>query len=446
MEQTQTETNTQVAKQVNNDADKGKNAIEDTQPDHFTGRMITQLLSLAILSFCLGMSQFIVVGILPSVASWLVKGGMSATNASQQAAQMNAFYSLGICIGLFLLLLARTVSAKVFMIVTGSLIVISNLLTFIFGLIGPSAFIPLLITRLIAGLPHGSFFGVSSLLAPQLSPRGKAGRGLSIVVTGQTVADIIGIPVGIALANSIGWVPLFLIIVGLSALATILCACTIPSIHVIPRTGGKKGAVRSSMRHAPFWLGIVTIFCGGVSFFSWYTYVSQWATQAAGFSTDFEDGIRSTIWLLAVAGIGMFVGSLLSGHLSDALTAPRSLVVGLAWQTIALVAVGLIAPRQTWIAYLLVFITTCSLFFVSGTPAQLVSNTLTGHGLAGGVLFNLSLNAGNMVGTEIGGRVFGATGTYLASSLTGAGIGLIAVIACIVLTVLLEHTAHQQNQ
>lgn len=411
-----------------------------SRPDHFTGKITVQLLSLALLSFCLGMSQFLVVGILPSVTDWLVKGGFSPANASEQAAQMNAFYSIGICVGLVLLLVARKASAKVFMIVIGLLIAISNLLTFIFGLIGPSAFIPLLITRILAGLPHGSFFGVSSLLAPQLSPRGKEGRGLSIVVTGQTVADIIGIPVGIALANSIGWVPLFLIIVILSSLATILCAATIPSIRVIPSAGGKKGAVRASMCHAPFWLGIIAIFTGGVSFFTWYTYVSRWATQSAGFSTGFGGGIRSTIWLLAIAGVGMFIGSLLSGRLSDTLSAPKSLTVGLAWQTIALLAIGLISPTQTWIAYLLVFLTACSLFFVSGTPAELVANDLTGQGLAGGVLFNLSLNAGNVVGTEIGARVFGIAHTYMASALTGAGIGLLSLITCIFLTILLERT------
>ena len=405
-----------------------QSSVTATGSTSFTPKAKVQLFSLALLSFSLGMSQFLIVGMMPSVSAWLRQGtSLNVSASSEQAAQLTAMYSIGIIVGLLLLLLARKLSARWYMVVMGALITVSNLLTFIFGNASTGLFGALLFSRVLAGLPHGSFFGANSLICPRLSPKGKEGQGLSTVVTGQTVADIIGIPIGIALADTIGWANVFLVIVVISLIATVICALTLPDIQIVNTRTQKKGVVVEAMRHLPFWAGLIGIFLGGTGFFTWYNLVSDWAVQNAGFVRGLH-GLSSTAWLLAVAGIGMFVGSVLSGRLADKLSPARSTAFGLTWGTIALLLIGLITPRPAWVAYVLVFLATASLFYVSGTPAQLVCNNLTAEGLTGGVIFNLAVNAGNFVGTELGSQLHTASGTYMTCGLVGAAISLVAVL------------------
>ncbi len=393
------------------------------QGGRFTGKAILQLLSLSFMSFALGMSQFLIVGMLPSVAS-----GLKISPAV--ANQLTVWYAIGVCAGLALLPIARKVTARWFMFLMGALILLGNLLTFALGNWAAGAWGWLLFSRFIAGLPHGTFFGADSLLAPRLAPKGKEGQGLSIVVTGQTVANIIGVPVGAALAASIGWANVYLIIVAVAAVAMILAAATLPDLLIVDQNKQKKGVVVSAMRHAPFWVGLIAIYLGATGYFTWYNNVSSWATQDGHFTSGGFTAL-STTWMLVVAGIGMFIGSTLSGRLVDKWSPARSTTFGLVWECVALLLVALLTPvlpGNAWLVYVLVFLATCSLFYVSGTPAQLVANDLTAAGLTGGVVFNLAVNAGNFTGTLISGPVEEASGTWGTAAWLGFGIALVSLV------------------
>lgn len=394
----------------------------------FSGRAILQLLSLSFMSFALGMSQFLIVGMLPSVAKGL-------HIASATANQLTVWYAIGICAGLALLPIARRITARWFMFLMGALILVGNLLTFVLGNWAAGAWGWLVFSRFIAGLPHGTFFGADSLLAPRLAPKGKEGQGLAIVVTGQTIANIIGVPVGAALASSIGWANVYLIIVAVAAIAMVLAAVTLPDILIVDQSKQKKGVVVSAMRHAPFWIGLLAIYLGATGYFTWYNNVSTWATSDGGFTSGGFTA-ASTTWMLVLAGVGMFIGSTLSGRLADKWSPARSTTFGLVWETAALLLVGLLTPvlkGNAWLVYVLVFVATCSLFYISGTPAQLVANDLTAAGLTGGVVFNLAVNAGNFTGTLISGPVADAAGTWGAAAWLGAGIALVSVLLFIYL-------------
>ena len=93
----------------------------------------------------------------------------------------------------------------------------------------------------------------------------------------------------------------------------------------------------------------------------------------------------------------------------------------------------LIAPHSAVFTYVLTFLITASLFYVSGTPGLMVANDLTARGLAGGVLFNLTLNAGNFVGTQVGNSLEKGTSSYLPF----AGVGLAFTLVSLLLTVYL---------
>lgn len=393
------------------------------QNGKFTGTAIAQLLSLSFMSFALGMSQFLIVGMLPSVAHDL---NMDPAIANQ----LTIWYAFGICVGLALLPIARKITARWFMVLMGVLILVSNLLTFVLGNWATGAWGWLLFSRFLAGMPHGTFFGADSLLAPRLAPKGKEGQAVSIVVTGQTIANIIGVPVGAALAASIGWANVYLIIVCVALIAIILAAATLPEILIVDTSKQKKGVVTSAMRHAPFWIGLIAIYLGATGYFTWYNNVSTWAETNGHFiSGGFT--ATSTTWMLVVAGIGMFIGSTLSGRLVDKWSPVRSTIFGLVWEVLALLLIGICSPflvGKAWLVYALVFIATCSLFYISGTPAQLVANDLTAAGLTGGVIFNLAVNAGNFTGTFISGPIAHQTHSWGSAAWLGFVIALISVL------------------
>lgn len=400
-----------------------KGAVLASVSGRFSARSVVQLLSLSFLSFALGMSQFLIVGMLPSVSQGL---HISAETADD----LTIWYAIGICAGLVLLPLARTMNARWFMVLMGGLILAGNLLTFALGNWAAGAWGWLLFSRFVAGLPHGTFFGADSLLAPRLAPKGKEGRGLSIVVTGQTVANIIGVPLGAALAASIGWANVYLIIVAVAAIAMVLAAATLPEILIVDKSRQKKGVVTNAMRHAPFWVGLLAIYLGATGYFTWYNNVSTWAVVNGGFASG-GFTLTSTTWMLVLAGIGMFLGSIFSGRLVDRWSPARSTIFGLVWETVALVLVGLLTPLlrgNAWLVYLLVFVATCSLFYVSGTPAQLVANDLTAAGLTGGVVFNVAVNAGNFTGTLISGPIAQASGSWGSAAWLGAIIAAVSVL------------------
>lgn len=381
-----------------------------------------RLLSLALVSFSLGMSQFMLVSLLPNAAK-------SLAIPSTEASNLISSYSIGICVGLALLLLTKKYSAKVLMILMAALIAVGSLLTFLFPSFG------LLIgARFIAGMPHGAFFALTSLVAPKLSPKGKEARGLGIVVTGQTVANIIGIPLGTFMASIMPWQSVFLVIAIVAVIGVALIAVVVPHVEITGLPGLRESL--RIFRSAPLWMGIIAVFFGCASIFSWWNFLSAWATTFGSLTAE------NIVLLMVVAGIGMFVGSTLSSQISDRTAPAVTTLWGQVGALVALLTIGLVSPTGFW-AYFATFFVAFFLFFVCGAPSQLVMVGLSGGGLLGGAVFQFAVNFGNFAGTEIGGVVAGPQAYYPTSALVGAGLSVISVLAFAYLT-RRERTAYRQ--
>jgi DHA1 family arabinose polymer transporter-like MFS transporter len=394
---------------------QSQETIQPQEPGQAGGVITTvRLLSLSLVSFALGMSQFMLVSLLPNAAKAL-------NVPSTQASNLISAYSVGICVGLLLLLLSKHFSAKTIMALMAALIAVGSFLTFIFSSLGL-----LMAARFIAGLPHGSFFAMTALVAPKLSRKGKEARGLGIVVTGQTVANIIGVPLGTIMASVMPWQSVFMVIAVVAVVGMLLIMFLVPSVSI--SDSGDARQVLKAVRTLPFWMGFMGVFFGCASIFSWWNFLSSWAVTFGGLTS------ANIVILMMVAGIGMFLGSTLSSQISDRTAPAITTLWGQVGALVALLVVGLVFPSGTW-AYVATFFVAFFLFFVCGAPSQLVMVGLSAGGLLGGAAFQFAVNFGNFVGTEIGGVAAGSAGNYPVSALVGAGLSVLSIAGFVYLSI-----------
>lgn len=402
---------------------QNQETIQPQEPQQAGGVITTvRLLSLSLVSFALGMSQFMLVSLLPNAAKAL-------NVPSTQASNLISAYSIGICVGLLLLLLSKRFSAKTIMALMAALIAVGSFLTFIFSSLGL-----LMAARFIAGLPHGSFFAMTSLVAPKLSRKGKEARGLGIVVTGQTVANIIGVPLGTFMASVMPWQSVFMVIAIVAVVGMLLIMFLVPSVSI--SDSGDARQVLKAVRTLPFWMGFMGVFFGCASIFSWWNFLSSWAVTFGGLTS------ANIVILMMVAGIGMFLGSTLSSQISDRTAPAVTTLWGQVGALAALLVVGLVSPSGIW-AYVATFFVAFFLFFVCGAPSQLVMVELSAGGLLGGAASQFAVNFGNFVGTEIGGVAAGSAGNYPVSALVGAGLSVLSIVGFVYLSIR-EHRAYSE--
>ena len=201
--------------------------------------------------------------------------------------------------------------------------------------------------RFVAGLPHGAFFGVAALVASHLmGPRNRA-KAVAHVMTGLTVATVVGVPMASWLGQALGWRSAFglVVVVGVvHADRHLRSGCPpLRSMHVTsPLT--ELGA----LKRVQVWLAMLVGMVGFGGMFAVYTYISTTMTDVAGMP-------RALVPLaLMVFGVGMVVGNLLGGKMADV-----SVIRGLYLSITALgvvLAVFVVASHNPWTAMLGLFV------------------------------------------------------------------------------------------
>ncbi len=351
------------------------------------------LLSLAIGSFGIGMTEFVVMGLLPNIAEDLLSGPW-ATNSADAIAQSGwliTLYAMGVVVGAPLIAgsVAKYPRHRV-MIVLALALMTFNALTFLlptFELVAAS--------RFLAGLPHGAYFGIGALVAADVMGPGNRAKGVAFVLTGLTVANVVGVPLGTYLGQQVGWRAAFMVVAAIFAIATVFIWLFVP-----PHPGEPGRTLRAELsvfRIGQVWfaLGIGAIGFGG--FFAVYSYIAPLVTDVAG-SPEWTVPI-----VLVLMGIGMTIGNLVGGHLAD-INLKRTLLSGLVGLAIVLT---LLALTSHWIFALAFFV------FATGFVSQVLSPTIqtrlmdvAGDNQSIAAAVNHSaLNIGNALGAFLGGAV-----------------------------------------
>ncbi len=138
----------------------------------------------------------------------------------------------------------------------------------------------LLAARFFAGLPHGAFFGVASLVAAELSPPDRRARAVARILLGLAIANVGGVPLATWLGQTLGWRSSFgLVAVVTGVTFTLIRLCVPQSAQPEPTTGAR--ALRALLRPGVLLLlGAAAVGLGGM--FAVYSYITPTLTHRAG--------------------------------------------------------------------------------------------------------------------------------------------------------------------
>ncbi|MGZ0711377.1 MFS transporter (plasmid) [Coraliomargarita sp. W4R53] len=353
------------------------------------------------------MTEFVVMGLLPDIAADLLPG-LWATNPDHAIAQSGwliSMYALGVVIG------APTIAGSVakyprhrVMIVLALALTVFNALTFIlptFELVAAS--------RFLAGLPHGAYFGIGALVAADVMGPGNRAKGVAFVLTGLTIANVVGVPLGTYLGQQFGWRYAFVVVAAIFGAATILIAYFVP-----PHPGEPGRTFRQELgvfKSGQVWLALAVGAIGFGGFFAVYSYVAPVVTEVTG----------SPEWVipivLVVMGLGMTIGNLVGGHLAD-VSLRRTLIGGF----IALIVVlALLALTAEWI-WALAFFVFATGFVSAGLSPTIQTRLMDVAGdnqSIAAALNHSALNIGNSMGALLGGVVIAFGWGFVAPAWVG---------------------------
>ncbi|MFD7660638.1 MFS transporter [Actinosynnema sp. NPDC059797] len=358
------------------------------------------LVALAIGAFGIGTTEFVIMGVLPEVAGdfgvsiptagWLVTG-----------------YALGVVAGAPLLtVLGTRVPRKKMLMALMGLFIVGNALS-----AAAPAFAVMLAGRVVSSLAHGAFFGVGSVVAASLVAPEKKASAISLMFTGLTVANVVGVPLGTMIGQSAGWRVTFAIVAALGVVGLLGVARLVPDLG---RPGGAT-TVRTefaAFRNAQVWLamGMTVLGFGGV--FAAVTYIAPMMTEVAGYSPG------AVTWLLVLLGVGMFAGNLVGGRYADRALMPM-LFGSLGALALALLLFTFTAHDRVLAAITLTLIG--ALGFATVPPLQkwvldqaAAAPTLASAGNIG------AFNLGNALAAWLGGLVISAGLGYTAPNWVGA--------------------------
>ena len=345
-------------------------------------RKSTCLLPLALGTFGLGLTEFVMMGILPDTA-------LAMKVSIPQAGSFISMYALGVVAGAVLLVvIARTKPLKTILLWLMSIFTIANLATAFVG--NYHLFCAI---RFIAGLPHGAFFGVGAISAGRLCEHGRENQAVATMVAGMTVANLLGIPFGTFISHNLSWRLTFLLI-GLFGFVIVYSIIKlIPYLKPLP-DNGFRGQFNFLKSIGP-WLLIIAVIMGNGGIFCWYSYINPLLVKVSGIMPKYVSIV------MVLAGAGMCIGNFLGGKLSDKFS--PALVAGMTQPTacIALLLIFFFASNPIASIILMCVCTGC-LFAVSAPQQVLLIENARGGEMLGASFSQISFNLGNAIGAFVG--------------------------------------------
>ncbi|MFC6354867.1 MFS transporter [Luethyella okanaganae] len=378
------------------------------------------LLALALGGFGIGSTEFVAMGLLPNLASDLLPGLYAAdpSAANAQAGWLISAYALGVVVG------APTIAAAAARWPRKQLL-LALLAAFTLGTVA-SALLPsfelVLAARFLSALPHGAYFGIASLVAASLLGPGKRARGVALVLSGLTIANVVGVPAITWLGQSAGWRAAYLVV------AAIFAATFLAVVLAMPWQAGDRAAtMRNELKaftRAQVWFALAIGAIGFGGLFAVYSYVAPLVTDVTGLNAG------AVPFVLVVIGVGMTVGNLVGGAFADR-SVRRTMYAFFGVMLLALVGLALTATN---IVGLLLF-----LFLVGASAAALAPTIQTrlmdvardSQSIAA-ALNHSALNLGNALGAYLGGLAIATGLGYVAPVWIGLGLSAVGVLFAVV--------------
>ena len=340
------------------------------------------LIALAFGTLGLGIAEFVAMGLLPY---WAADFNITL---SQSGNGVSA-YALGVAIGVFCIILMRAVKLKTILLLMIVIHIVGNTLT---GF--ASSYETMLAARFIAGLPHGAYFGVGSIIAQRLASRGKGTTAIAIMIAGMTISNIFGVPVGTALAHSFTWRIIFYFIGAWGIIVLLSAIFFIRDVGKIVDNGFKSQFV--FLKHPAPWLVLSATAFGNAGIFCMQSYISPILTDFASVP------LGQVSIVMGAMGVCMVIANLVSGRLCDRYTPG---IIATICQVIAVFALlGVSAFGQNTLACLILVCLIAGMLFAVGSPEQVsILRTAPGGLLLGASMIQAAFNLGNALGAYVGG-------------------------------------------
>ncbi|WP_251444854.1 MFS transporter [Microbacterium sp. USTB-Y] len=379
------------------------------------GAAMRALLSLAIGSFGIGMTEFVAMGLLPNIAQDLLPElwAQNPDEAIGRAGLLVSLYALGVVLGAPTIagLVARFPRHRV-MVGLAIALTLGNGLAMVlptFETVG--------LARFIAGLPHGAYFGIGALVASDVLGPGKRAKGVAFILTGLTIANVVGVPAGTYLGQHVGWRSAFLVVTIVFALATVCIAFFVPQHEGDP--GRTFRAELRVFRRPQVWFALATGAIGFGGFFAVYSYIAPVVTERAG----------APEWMvpitLVVFGLGMTVGNLLGGVFGDR-NLRLTLLVGLGAMAVVLVLLAILSFSIWLLVPLSSIMALLSSILSPAIQTRLMEVAGDNQSIAA-ALNHSALNIGNSLGAFLGGLVIAWGWGFAAPSWVGAGLAVLGL-------------------
>ncbi|MEI1246582.1 MFS transporter [Rhizobium aouanii] len=256
------------------------------------------LLVLALSSFAIGTTEFVIMGLLPEVAADL-------SVSIPQAGWLVTGYALAVAVGAPVMAISTAkLKRRTALIALMAFFIAGNLLCAL-----ASDYWVLMIARVVTALCHGAFFGIGSVVAAGLVAEDRKARAVALMFTGLTLANVLGVPLGTAIGQAYGWRATFGVVTVIG-IATILGL-----IAILPRDKQQQnGSILreiAALRNGGLWLALSTTVFFAASMFALFTYIAPLLRDVTGVS---PEGVT---WTLFLIGLGLTIGNLVGGKLAD---------------------------------------------------------------------------------------------------------------------------------
>ena len=367
------------------------------------------LVALATGGFAIGTTEFVSMGLLPQLARGVDVSIPAAGHAISA-------YALGVVAGApTIAFLAARLPRRALLVALMTAFAVGNAASAL-----ATSYDALLAARFAAGLPHGAYFGVASLVAASLVTADRKGRAVAAVMLGLSVANVVGVPAATWLGQNLGWRTAYWLVALLGLLTVALVAGFVPSSRGDTDATWKREL--AALRRPQVLLTLVAGAVGFGGMFAVYTYIVPTITEVGGLPESV-----APFFLLAF-GLGMVVGTWVAGRMAD-WSVMRSMFIGGTGQGLLLLVFSLLAPAGWWTLPVLFGITVTGSVLVVALQLRLMAVAEEAQTM-GAAMNHASLNVANALGAWLGGLVVAAGWGYRAPAVVGAllaGLGLLVL-------------------
>ncbi|MCW2825438.1 MAG: transporter [Aeromicrobium sp.] len=381
--------------------------VVEQAPSTRTKHVTLALLALALGGFAIGTTEFMTMGLLEEIAD-----GIDRTNA--QTGHIITAYAFGVVVGAPIIVsLGARLPKKELAIGLILALGVGNAITAV-----ASGYLPVMAARFVAGLPHGAYFGVASLLAASLVRPEFKGRAVSSVMLGLSVATVAGVPASTILGQTLGWRSAYWAVLVIAIAAAFMIFWFVP--HSPANTDASLRGELSALKRPQVLFAVSAGMVGFGGLFAMYSYIAPIVTKVADLSSAWI-----AVFTLAF-GLGSVLGSWAAGRLAD-WNVERSVLYGFVATSVVLVAFYFVAAQV---------VPALALVFAVGALGSIVAINLqirlmdaAGDAqMLGAALNHSALNIANGLGAFFGSVIIEAGYGYRATSLVGvvlASLGLL---------------------